>query len=246
MIGIFAVLADGKRTSPCRLQVSPRGATTLTADIADLAELVHRLAQNRPIGVHRFLSTSRLDGFEHPPFAAGPCPHGSVREHRARPSRVPAPRSAAPGYRRGGDRRTGRRCRRISTSSPRCITAIRSQTCAATRRSWVMNRHRQAEPIPDRCEEVENLRLHRDVERRYRFVGHQDFGVEGQRPRDADPLALAAGELVRKTLRHAGVEPPPARAAPRRGHTRPAFRFRARSSPPRSGAPPCAWGSAIP
>ena len=45
-------------------------------------------------------------------------------------------------------------------------------------------------------EQVEHLRLHRDVERGDRLVGHDQLRVDRQRPGDADPLPLAAGELV--------------------------------------------------
>ena len=56
MIGIFAVLADGKRASPRRLKDSPCGATTPTPILAALLELVHGLSQNRPIDTHRCTS----------------------------------------------------------------------------------------------------------------------------------------------------------------------------------------------
>ena len=45
-------------------------------------------------------------------------------------------------------------------------------------------------------EEREDLGLDRDVECRDGLVAHEDLGVEGQRPRDRDALALAARELV--------------------------------------------------
>ena len=48
-----------------------------------------------------------------------------------------------------------------------------------------------------RVEQVQDLRLHRDVERRGRLVEQQDLRLEDQRARDRDALALAAGELVR-------------------------------------------------
>ncbi len=56
---------------------------------------------------------------------------------------------------------------------------------------------RDAEPVLDFVEQLQHLRLHRDVERRYRFVGDQHVGIERQRAGDRDTLALAAGELVR-------------------------------------------------
>ena len=56
---------------------------------------------------------------------------------------------------------------------------------------------RDAEPLLDFVEQFEHLRLHRDVERGNRFVRDQNVGVERQRARDRDALALAAGKLVR-------------------------------------------------
>ena len=46
-------------------------------------------------------------------------------------------------------------------------------------------------------EQVEDLRLHRDVERRHRLVADDQLRLQRERARDADPLALAARELVR-------------------------------------------------
>jgi hypothetical protein len=37
-------------------------------------------------------------------------------------------------------------------------------------------------------EQVQDLRLHRDVERRHRLVGDDELRVQGEAPRDADPL----------------------------------------------------------
>ncbi len=52
-------------------------------------------------------------------------------------------------------------------------------------------------------QQLEDLRLHRHVERRGRLVGDQHVGVAGERHGDHHPLPLAAGELVR-----VGVDPP--------------------------------------
>src|SRR5260370_707860 len=46
-------------------------------------------------------------------------------------------------------------------------------------------------------EQVEHLRLHRDVEGRHRLVGDDKLRTQYQRPRDRDPLTLAPGEHVR-------------------------------------------------
>ena len=49
-------------------------------------------------------------------------------------------------------------------------------------------------------EQVEDLRLHRDVERRDRLVADDQLRVDRERAGDADALALAAGELVREAV----------------------------------------------
>ena len=46
-------------------------------------------------------------------------------------------------------------------------------------------------------QQIEDLRLDGDVERGGRLVGDQQFRLAGQRDRDRDALAHAAGELVR-------------------------------------------------
>ena len=46
-------------------------------------------------------------------------------------------------------------------------------------------------------EQVDDLRLHRDVERRDGLVADDDPGLDRERARDAEALALAAGEFVR-------------------------------------------------
>jgi hypothetical protein len=49
-------------------------------------------------------------------------------------------------------------------------------------------------------EQVDDLRLDRDVEGRDGLVADDELGPQGQGPGDADALALAAGELVREAL----------------------------------------------
>src|SRR3954447_25773982 len=46
-------------------------------------------------------------------------------------------------------------------------------------------------------QQVDDLRLDRDVERRDRLVADDQFGFGGERPGDADTLALAAREFMR-------------------------------------------------
>ena len=50
-------------------------------------------------------------------------------------------------------------------------------------------------------EQVDDLRLDRDVERGHRLVADDQRGLDGQRPRDPDALALAARELMRIAVR---------------------------------------------
>ena len=45
-------------------------------------------------------------------------------------------------------------------------------------------------------QQVENLGLDGDVQRRHRFVQHQKRGLQSQGSGDGDPLSLPAGELV--------------------------------------------------
>jgi hypothetical protein len=51
--------------------------------------------------------------------------------------------------------------------------------------------HRQAKSRLEVFEQVQDLGLHGDVERRDGLVGDQDFRVERQRSRNPDPLPLA-------------------------------------------------------
>ena len=55
---------------------------------------------------------------------------------------------------------------------------------------------REVESILEVDEQVDDLRLDRHVQRRDRLVGEDHVGLDGQRPGEADALALATGELV--------------------------------------------------
>ena len=55
----------------------------------------------------------------------------------------------------------------------------------------------QAELPLQLLQEVQDLRLDRDVEGRDRLVADDEVRLEGQRAGDPDPLSLAAGEFVR-------------------------------------------------
>jgi hypothetical protein len=46
-------------------------------------------------------------------------------------------------------------------------------------------------------QQVQNLRLHADIERRHGFVADDQPRRQRQRPRNADPLPLPAGKRMR-------------------------------------------------
>ena len=60
-----------------------------------------------------------------------------------------------------------------------------------------MKRYVRPSCVLQLLEQVDDLRLDRDVEGGHRLVGDDQLGLERERPGDADALALAAGELVR-------------------------------------------------
>ena len=55
----------------------------------------------------------------------------------------------------------------------------------------------EAELVLQVAHQIEDLRLHRDIERRGRLVADDELGFGGQRARDRDPLPLPAGKFVR-------------------------------------------------
>ena len=66
---------------------------------------------------------------------------------------------------------------------------------------------REAEALLQIVEQVQDLRLDRDVERRDGLVGDDEARLDGERAGDADALALPAAELVRVAHRHVGRQP---------------------------------------
>jgi hypothetical protein len=64
----------------------------------------------------------------------------------------------------------------------------------------------EAELLAQVHEQVQHLRLDRDVERRHRLVADDESGLHRQSAGDADALALAAGELVRVAAGIGGIE----------------------------------------
>ena len=55
-------------------------------------------------------------------------------------------------------------------------------------------------------EEVDDLRLHRDVECRNGFVGDDEIRAGCQGPRDGDPLPLPTGEFMRQPAGLDGIK----------------------------------------
>ena len=139
--------------------------------------------------------------------------------------RAPAPPRAAPGYRDGPDRR---RARRVAAELDDAAEIHDGDAVADVLDHGEIVRDEEvgeAEPRLEVDQQVEDLRLDRDVERRDRLVGDDQLRLERERARDADALALAAGELVRiaarprpasSPTRRAARPPAPARSARRR------------------------------
>ena len=96
------------------------------------------------------------------------------------------------------------------------MTAIRSRDLADHREVVRDEDVGEVELALEVLEQVEDLRLHRDVERRHRLVADDQLRLQRERARDADPLALAAGELVRVAVVVLRARARRARAAPGR------------------------------
>ena len=137
---------------------------------------------------------------------------------RARPMCPPASGFIPPRDSRAGSRPAAAACRPRAGAPRSASTALRSTTVAVLHHQHLVGHeahHRQvvadedvgqAEFVLQVLEQVEHLRLHRDVERADRLVEHQHLGVERQAARDRDALALAAGELVRVLAQRRVVE----------------------------------------
>ena len=64
----------------------------------------------------------------------------------------------------------------------------------------------QAIALLQRAQEIDDLRLHRHVERRGRLVEHEKARLQHEGAGNRDALALAAGEFVRVTLSGVRIE----------------------------------------
>ena len=99
------------------------------------------------------------------------------------------------------------RGRAISTILPRYITATSGQKCRTIARSWAMNRNAMSN---SRCRSWSRLTTCAWIDTSSAETGSSatsSLGLQGQRPGDADALALAAGELVGVAVVVLGVEP---------------------------------------
>ena len=94
----------------------------------------------------------------------------------------------------------------ISTIFPRYITATRLQMCSHQPQIVRDEEIRQLQLLLQVHQQVDDLRLHRDVERRDRLVEDEERRVQRERARQADALPLAAAELVRIALEVRRVE----------------------------------------
>ena len=104
---------------------------------------------------------------------------------------------------------------------------MRSATARTSSMLWLTMT--TAEPaFADPFDEVEHLGGLRDAERRGRFVEHDDLGVQQQRPRDRDGLALPARQRRRSGCARWGCAPRARATAPTSGPP-------SRSRPDRSG-----------
>src|SRR5262249_15518303 len=68
----------------------------------------------------------------------------------------------------------------------------------------------ETELLPQRHEQVDDLRLDRDVERRHRLVADHELRANRERAGDAETLALPAGELMWIAPLVTGIEADPA------------------------------------
>ena len=77
----------------------------------------------------------------------------------------------------------------------------------------------QTELLLQILEQVDDLRLDRNVERRDRLVAHDELRIDRQRARDADALALSARKFVRVAVGVVGLQADASSAAPARGRS---------------------------
>ena len=89
---------------------------------------------------------------------------------------------------------------------PRYITATRSADVLDDRQIVGDEEIGEAELLLQVLQQIDDLGLDRHVERRDRLVADDQLGLDRERARDADALALAAGELVRIAAHVIGLQ----------------------------------------
>ena len=133
-------------------------------------------------------------------------------QHLALPRALPvsdptaAPLTEAPGCRDGSASRRARRARPPQRSSPDTITATRSQRWCTTDRSWAMNRYERPKRSWRSFSRLSTPAWIETSSAEDRLVEDDQVGAQRQRARDADTLALAAGEFMRVAIRMGGIE----------------------------------------
>ena len=132
---------------------------------------------------------------------AAACARSSLRD------RAPARRRSAPWCRDAAGRRRSRRASASSTTRPRYSTITRWEICRTTDRSWLMKISARPNSRLQRQDQVDDLRLDRDVERADRLVADHQLRPQDHRAGDADALVLAAGEFVRIAVDPGRIEP---------------------------------------
>ena len=132
-------------------------------------------------------------------------------------SRDPARRRAASWCRACADRANSSRPSAISTMRPRYITPTRLAMWRTTARLWLMKQIGQAELVLQVAHQVEDLRLHRNVERRGRLVADDELGFEAQR-RARSRCAAAGRRKTRADIssRRRGARPTSSSSSPTR------------------------------
>ena len=90
---------------------------------------------------------------------------------------------------------------------PRYMIDHAVDRCSTTPRSWLINRYVRLNSVAQSHEQIQHLRLDRDVECGDRLVANQQLRLDGQRSRDTDACALSAGKLMRKAPSERGSSP---------------------------------------
>ena len=94
-----------------------------------------------------------------------------------------------------------------STILPRYMMATLWLMWRTTLRSCEMKRYVSCRLLLQVLQEIDDLRLHGDVQGGDRLVGHDEVGVQDERTSDGDALTLAAAELVRVAAHERGLQP---------------------------------------